>query len=186
MTNHEETLGPLPVPSLKQIVEALLFTASEPLSFQRLRDAVATYHPVTAQVLRDALAALTVDYEQEGRAFHLEEIAHGYVLRTRALFAPYLEALWGERRSERLSAAATEVLAIIAYRQPITRPQVEALRGVDCSGVIQTLLERQLITPAGKLEAPGRPTLFATTRQFLAHYGLRTIEGLPPLTSLIE
>jgi segregation and condensation protein B len=183
MTSDTATL---PIPSLKQIVEALLFVSSEPIPLQKLRDAVAAYHPVTPNALRDALTELASDYEREERSFLLEEIAHGYALRTRALFAPYLDVLCGERRSDRLSPAATEVLAIIAYRQPITRPQVEALRGVDCSGVIHTLLERGLIAPAGKLEAPGRPTLFATTKVFLSHYGLRDIADLPPLASLEE
>jgi segregation and condensation protein B len=167
-------------------VESLLFASNEPVSFQKLRDAIATYYPVTPPALREAITTLAASYEQQGRSFLLQEIAQGYVLRTRAPFAPYVEALCGEKRSEKLSPAANEVLAIIAYRQPITRPQIEALRGVECGGVIHTLLERQLISPAGKLEAPGRPTLFATTKYFLQHYGLHTINDLPSLQTFVE
>lgn len=167
--------------TLTQIVEALLFTASEPVALQRLREAVASYHPVTLEGLRTALDTLKGEYESQKRAFALEELAEGYILRTRPHLAPYLEAFVGEKRLEKLSPAATEVLAIIAYRQPITRPQVEALRGIDCSGVIHTLLERQLIATAGRLEAPGRPSLFVTTKQFLVYYGLKSLKELPSL-----
>lgn len=167
---------------LKRVVEALLFAANEPITFQKLRDIIAEFQPVTPQTLRLALKELNEDYQKHGNAFLLEEIAQGYVLRTRATFSQYLDALFRERRSERLSPAATEVLAIIAYRQPITRSQVESIRGVDCTGVIQTLLERQLITQVGKLEAPGRPTLLGTTKEFLCHYGLRDTRELPTIT----
>lgn len=180
--DSHDAATPEAAPTLKQIVEALLFCASEPLSLQKLRDTIAPYYPVTPESLKQALASLSSDYEREQRAFVLEEIAHGYVLRSRPLFAPYLDALCGERMASRLSPAATEVLAIIAYRQPITRPQIEAFRGVDCSGVIQTLVDRKLIITAGKLDAPGRPTLFATTKEFLKHYGLRDLSQLPNVT----
>ncbi len=168
---------------IKQIVEALLFASSEPLSFQKIRDILSETHPVSPGTLRQALMELALDYEKQARAFSLQEVANGFVLRTRAAMAPYLDALMRDRRAEKLSQAAAEVLAIIAYRQPITRPQIEGIRGVDCSGVVQTLLERQLIAAAGKLEAAGRPTLYATTKEFLQHYGLRSLSDLPQLAS---
>ena len=95
--------------------------------------------------------------------------------------SPYIEAIGVSRRGEKLSQAAAEVLAIIAYKQPITRPQIDAIRGVDSSGTIYNLLERQLIEPLGKLEAPGRPTLFGITKNFLEHFGLKDVKQLPPL-----
>jgi segregation and condensation protein B len=103
------------------------------------------------------------------------------VLRSCEEFNSYIALLQRNKRAEKLSNAAAEVLAIIAYRQPITKPQVEAIRGVDSSSAFQVLLERQLIQPAGKLEAAGRPTLYTTTREFLQHFGLRDVRELPPL-----
>jgi segregation and condensation protein B len=121
---------------------------------------------------------LQQDYLSQQRAFRLEEIAEGFLLRTCEEYSPFLDLLYRNKRTEKLSQASAEVLAIIAYKQPITRPQIEAIRGVDCSGIIQNLLERQLITPSGKLEAPGRPTLYETTNDSLKHFGLRSTEEL--------
>lgn len=166
---------------VKQIIEALLFSSPEPLSFQKIRDIIAESHPISAGTLRNALLELALDYEKQERAFALTEVAKGFVLRTRAHLGGYLDTLMRDRRSERLSQAAAEVLAIVAYKQPVTRPQIEAIRGVDSSGVLQTLVERQLITPVGKLEAAGRPTLYGTTKEFLVHYGLRDLKELPKL-----
>ncbi|MFA6917133.1 MAG: SMC-Scp complex subunit ScpB [Parachlamydiales bacterium] len=185
---ERETSPPPETPSLpshklfKQIVEGLFFSSSEPLSFQKLREIIAEFHPITPATLRHILMELALEYEKQERAFALIEIANGFILRTRSHLNGYIDVLMRDRRSERLSQAAAEVLAIIAYKQPITRPQMEAIRGVDCSGVIQTLLERNLICAAGKLEAPGRPTLFETTKEFLQHYGLRDVKDLPSMS----
>ena len=99
-------------------------------------------------------------------------------MRTCEEYSPFVDLIHRNKRTEKLSQASAEVLAIIAYRQPITRPQIEAIRGVDSSGILQNLLERQLIEPTGKLEAPGRPTLYGTTKDFLQHFGLRSAEEL--------
>lgn len=167
---------------LKRIIEALLFASSEPLSFQKIREVTDTVHPLKPQALREILAELQREYFLQKRSFALEEIAEGFLLRTREEYSPYIEMLLRNKRTEKLSQAAAEVLAIIAYKQPITRPQIEAIRGVDSSGTIHNLLERQLIEPVGKLEAPGRPTLYRITQDFLKHFGLRDIRELPPLT----
>lgn len=182
-TRNQETVSSLESesPLIKQIAEALLFASQEPLSFQKIREIITEFHPVPAQTLRQALLELAIEYEKENRAFSLVEVANGFSLRTKKSFGCYLELLLRDRRSEKLSQAAAEVLAIIAYRQPITRPQIEAIRGVDCSGVVQTLLERRLIMPTGKLETPGRPTLYGTTKEFLCHFGLRDVSELPSL-----
>ncbi len=163
----------------KRIVEALLFSSSSPLPFVKIRQIINQATSCTSRELLTLIQELKVEYESQQRAFEITEIAEGFALRTRREFGPYVDQLFGHRRPERLSQAATEVLAIIAYRQPITRPQVEALRGVDCSGVIQSLLERQLIEAVGRLETPGRPTLYGVTKQFLEHFGLKSLADLP-------
>ena len=163
---------------LKKVMEALLFASPDPLPLVKIREVTDTILPLRPRQLRQILDELKQEYLSQQRAFQLEEIAQGYVLRTYEEYAPYLDLLHRQRRSEKLSHASTEVLAIIAYRQPITRPQIDAIRGVDSSGTLMQLLERQLVEPIGKLEAPGRPTLYGTTKEFLKHYGLKDITEL--------
>lgn len=163
---------------LKRVMEALLFASPDPLPLVKIREVTDTILPLRPRQLRQILDELKQEYLAQQRAFQLEEIAQGYVLRTYEEYAPYLELFHRNRRSEKLSNASTEVLAIIAYRQPITRPQIDAIRGVDSSGTVVQLLERHLIEPIGKLEAPGRPTLYGTTKEFLKHYGLKDIAEL--------
>jgi len=164
---------------LKRIVEALLFASQEPISFQKIREVTDTFKPVKPRQLKQIIEELQQDYLTQQRAFRLDEIAQGFLLRSCEEYSPYIEVLYRNKRTEKLSQAAAEVLAIIAYRQPITRPQIEAIRGVDSSGTVQSLLERQLIEPVGKLEAPGRPTLYSITKDFLVHFGLNDIKELP-------
>lgn len=163
---------------LKKVMEALLFASPDPIPLVKLREVTDTILPLRPRQLRQILEELKQEYLAQQRAFQLEEIAQGYVLRTYEEYAPYLDLLHRQKRSEKLSYASTEVLAIIAYRQPITRPQIDAIRGVDSSGTLMQLLERQLVEPVGKLEAPGRPTLYGTTKEFLKHYGLKDITEL--------
>jgi segregation and condensation protein B len=166
---------------LKRVVEALLFATNEPIPLDKIREITDTIEPYPPKFLRSLLQELQMEYRIQNRAFRLEEIAQGFVLRSCEEFNSYIALLQRNKRAEKLSNAAAEVLAIIAYRQPITKPQVEAIRGVDSSSAFQVLLERQLIQPAGKLEAAGRPTLYTTTREFLQHFGLRDVRELPPL-----
>lgn len=161
------------IQTLKRIVEALLFASNEPLPLLKLREITDHFKPIPPRHLKQILTELQQDYIAQQRGFRLEEIAQGYLLRSGEEFGPYIDLLYRNKRAEKLSHASAEVLAIIAYRQPITRPQIEAIRGVDSSGIVQNLLERQLIEPVGKLEAPGRPTLYATTQDFLKHFGLK-------------
>jgi segregation and condensation protein B len=163
---------------LKRVIEALLFASHEPVPLTKIREITDTILPVRPRRLRQLVDELKQEYLAQQRAFKLEEIAQGYVLRTYEEYAPYLELLYRQKRGEKLSQASTEVLAIIAYRQPITRPQIDAIRGVDSSGTVMQLLERQLIEPVGKLEAPGRPTLYSTTKEFLKHFGLKDLSEL--------
>lgn len=160
---------------IKRILEALLFASGRPVPLAKLREVIATAYPITPRRLRQLLEALDEEYRATNRAFFLAEVADGYLLRTHPTFALYIQQLLRTRRGEKLSPAATEVLAIIAYRQPITRSQIEAIRGVDSSATLQNLLERELIAAAGKAETPGRPTLYATSEKFLEHYGLKEL-----------
>lgn len=162
---------------LQNIIEALLFASSEPLSLSRISGI--TEKPV--KEVMQALKEIQNSCKAENRVYFLEEIAQGYVLRTREEFAGYIEKLYGNKRQERLSHACMEVLAIIAYRQPITRPQIDCIRGVDSSGSIHQLSERGLIESIGKLEVPGRPILYGTGKEFLKLFGLNDITNLPQL-----
>lgn len=165
---------------VKHVIEAILFTCPDPIPLMKLREIVTSICPLRPRQLKNMLEELKQEYISQQRSFKLEEIAEGYVLRTYEIYAPYIELLQRQRRGEKLSPAATEVLAIIAYRQPITRPQIDAIRGVDSSGTLMQLIERQLVEPTGKLEAPGRPTLYSTTKEFLKHFGLKDLRDLKP------
>lgn len=164
---------------VKGIIEALLFACNEPISFDKIREITDTAIPLKPKTVRAIIQELADEYVMQRRSFRIEEIAQGFLLRTCEEFSPYIDVLYRNKRGEKLSHPAAEVLAIIAYKQPITRPQIDAIRGVDSSGTIYSLLERQLIEPVGKLEAPGRPTLYGITKDFLKHFGLRDLYELP-------
>lgn len=163
---------------VKQVIEALLFASSSALSLNRIQEITAEISPFKPRDLLEILRELQIEYEAQQRAFELVDSAEGFILRTRPQFAPYLGQLFQSKQAEKISQAAAETLAIIAYKGPITRVQVEALRGVDSSGVIQSLVERHLIAAVGRLETPGKPTLYQVTTGFLAHFGFRTIDDL--------
>jgi len=167
----------------KHIVEALLFVADEPLSARKIAQAVTG---LDAREVRRLIDQLRSEYAAEGRAFTIEELAGGYRMLTRSDFHPYLKVLFRQPREARLSSAALEALAIVAYKQPVNRAEVEAIRGVDCSGVLQRLLEYRLIKIVGRSEELGRPLLYGTTKEFLEHFGLRGIRDLPSVQELIQ
>jgi len=167
---------------LKAVVESLLFAAGEPVSLGRL---AAALDDVPREELRRALTELGADCNREGRGVVLVEVAGGYQLRTAREHAGYVRRLLAAR-PPRLSRPILETLAIIAYRQPITRPEIEQLRGVDSGAVLETLLERRLVRIAGRKEAPGRPQLYATTADFLETFGLKDLDALPDLSELRE
>jgi len=165
----------------KRALEALLFAADEPLSIARMREVLGG---LDARQIRRLVAGLRQDYEREGRAFTIEEIAEGYQMLTRAEFASLIKELYGRTRRQALSPAALETLAIIAYKQPIKRTDIEDIRGVDSSAVLRTLLERRLIKIAGRDAGLGRPILYGTTKKFLEFFGLRNLGDLPKLEEL--
>jgi len=161
---------------LKAVIEAFLFVAGFPLTVDKLADLT---EAETADI-RDAIAGLTEEYRRPGRGIQLLEIAGGYQFRSDPALAPWLRRLHKER-VQRLSAPALETLAIIAYRQPVTRAEIEYLRGVDSGGVLKTLLERNLLRILGKKEVPGRPLIYGTSRYFLELFGLKDLNDLPTL-----
>jgi len=168
--------------SQKRIVEALVLGAPEPVSARKIAEVVPGLEPEDAVAI---VAELGREYEELGRAFEIWEVAGGYQLRTRPEYASYLRLLHRERPL-RLSRAALETLAVVAYRQPVTRAEVEAVRGVEVDAVIRSLLERQLLRIAGHREVPGRPMLYATTKRFLEVFGLSELDDLPTLREMEE
>ena len=176
--------------TLPRVIEALLFSAQRPLSLRELTEAIkgaATedeFSPNEFTRIREAevaaaLEQLKVEYIEQQRAFQLNEKADGWQMATDPQYGVWVRRLFPAPKPARLSAPALETLAIIAYRQPITRADVEAVRGVNIDGVLQTLMERGLVKIAGRAEIPGRPLLYETTQFFLEHFGLRNLDELP-------
>lgn len=164
-------------PEPQRIVEALLFSSADPLPIEKLKEVSGA---PSAKAVREALARIAADCDTQDRPYFLEEVAGGWRFATRAAYAPWLAHLVKERQG-RLSTAALETLAIVAYKQPISRAEIEAIRGVAVGPILQTLLERDLIRISGKSEALGHPLLYSTTKQFLMAFGLKSLEDLPSL-----
>ena len=163
------------MPQPTDIIESLLFAADRPVSCERLAAAA----EVSPDEVRAALEDLSREKSSVG-ALQLVEVAGGWQFVTKAAFAPYIRRLRDEKRG-RLSRAAFEVLAIVAYRQPVTRGDIDALRGVDSGGPLNFLLERKLVVPNGRKDAPGRPWLFESGAHFLEQFGLKSLDDLPDL-----
>lgn len=167
---------------LKPILESALLAAGEPVSIERLRDLFTEEEAQrpTLAVLRDTLAELNNDCQQRG--IELKELASGFCFQAKAEYAPWVRRLWNEVRP-RYTRALLETLAVIAYRQPITRGEIEDIRGVSVSSnIVKTLLDREWIRVVGQREVPGKPSLYATTKQFLDYFNLKSLEELPVLT----
>jgi segregation and condensation protein B len=165
-----------PPPALRQALEAILFTSSLPVSVDRLKEMLGLDDRGEVRAL---VEELRIDYEAGGRAFQIEEIAGGYVILTRPEYAEWVGKLKGTKEEVRLSRAALETLAVIAYRQPVLRADVEKVRGVGCGPVLRSLLEQNLVRVAGRADLPGSPLLYATTPRFLREFGLRSVKDLP-------
>ena len=166
----------------RRIVEAVILGTPEPISAQRVAGVIPYAKPAKIKKLVDELNA---EYIAQGRAFEIVEIAGGYQMRTLPEFASQLQQIQPQRPL-RLSKPALETLAIVAYKQPVTRGEIEDVRGVDVGAVLRSLLERKLTRLAGHKEVPGRPMLYATTRRFLEVFGLDSLEDLPSLRQLEE
>lgn len=165
---------------LKPILEALIFVSEDPISFDKMAGVLPD---CPKKKLKELLAELGKDYEERGGALEIVEVANGYQFRTRAEFAPWL-GRFQRQKFARLSRAALETLAIVAYRQPVTRAEAESIRGVDSGAVLGTLLERGLLRILGRKEVPGRPILYGTTQEFLELFGLKNLKDLPTLREI--
>lgn len=190
--------APAPVtPPLKHVLEALLFSAQRALTPKDLRDLLsqaaqdetapeaAPYRKVPEDDILAALAELEADHQQAGRSYRLLAVAGAWQFASVPEYAPWLRALLGRKaRPPRLSQPALETLTIIAYRQPVTRAEIEQIRGVSVDGVMQTLLERQLVEAVGRAEVVGRPVTYGTTPAFLEYFGIRALEDLPAADEL--
>ena len=161
---------------LHAIVEALIFASEEPLTIDDLVD---LFPKKTRKGLEEALEEVGRSYAEARRGLQVARVAGGYAITTRPELGGWVRALFRSRNRRRLSAAALETLAIIAYRQPITTPEIQALRGIDPSGVLQNLLDKKLVRVLGRKKVVGKPILYGTTREFLTHFGLNSLEDLP-------
>ncbi len=166
---------------MKRELEALLFATDSPLTLARLKK---IFPEVETGEFKAAVGELQDEYEQSGHAFSVVEFGGGWQIATRPEFSPIVEKMLKTRRFTRLSKAGLEVLAIIAYRQPITRLEIDDIRGVNSSGAISTLSERNLIVVVGRSQAVGNPLLYGTTREFLNHLGLKGLGQLPDLPDI--
>ena len=183
------------IPELKQIVGALLFAAREPVSIETirktLRDAAKQYEgpvkdfaQVTDDDLRAAIKQLNEELIRDRIGIHVGEVANGYRLQNDLNCGIWIRQMLEKGRSNRLSKPALETLAIIAYRQPCTRSEIEAVRGVAVDAILKNLMEMQLVKAAGRSELPGRPWLFATTQKFLEYFGIKNVQDLPGIEEL--
>ena len=163
------------MPELKSIIESFLFVSEEPLTLEKMKLALPESD---VKAIKEAVQMLKDEYDHRKGSICLVEVAGGYQLRTRPEYADWIRKII-QPSAQRLSPAALETLAIIAYKQPIMRSDIEHIRGVDAGGIIRMLLDRKLIKILGRKEIPGRPLIYATTRHFLEIFGLRDIKDLP-------
>ncbi|HIT85949.1 MAG TPA: SMC-Scp complex subunit ScpB [Candidatus Ornithomonoglobus intestinigallinarum] len=163
--------------NIKYAIEGILFAAGEPVKAAKL----AAVLDVTIDEINDAVKELKEEYDRDRRGFAIIEILEGYQICSRPEYYTYIQEILGEQRNQPLSNAAMEALAIIAYKQPITRGQIEKIRGVNSDGCVNRLYERGLIDEAGRLDAPGKPILYVTTPTFLRCFGLKSPDELPPI-----
>jgi segregation and condensation protein B len=176
---------PFSTPSVKQILEALIFASDEPLT---PKDIIAIFdmldegerpRRLSEEMILGHIETLNREFEESGRAFRIVKMAGGWQCATLQQFAPWLGKMLREKSKRKLSVSALESLAVIAYKQPVTKPEIEAIRGVNADYVLRTLLERNLVTIVGRAATPGRPLLYGTTRDFLKHFGINDLSDLP-------
>lgn len=184
-TTIEKAELKIPV-TLKALVEALIFAAPEPLSVNQIRaifqDAIVRNNgsqQIEPETVRQSVTDLNLEYEKSGRPYRIVQIAGGYQFATLSDYAEWLGKLYKEQGRRKLSQSGVETLAIVAYKQPVTKAEIEKIRGVNCDYVIKTLLEKELLTVTGRAESVGRPLLYGTTKEFLKHFGLNDITDLP-------
>jgi len=167
----------------KKIIEAMFFVAEQPVTLKMLESVFDK--EFSKDDLRGMIESLSQDYRERVTSLEVREIAGGWQLSTKAELAPWIRKLFKDRLTYRLSPSAMETLSIIAYKQPITRGEIEEIRGVEVSAVIDTLADRKLVRMVGRKETLGRPILFGTTSEFLRVFGLKRLEDLPPVDTLL-
>ncbi len=167
----------------KQVIEALIFASSKPITPAEIRKVAKSLTPA---VIKDYVVAIQAEYAATNRPFDLVEVAGGYEIATKKEFAPWIFKIELQKKAKQASHSALETLAILAYKQPLTRAEIEELRGVDTSGVIATLMEKDFLKIVGKKEVPGRPFLYGTTDKFLEHFGLKDLSDLPNIDEIKE
>ncbi len=163
---------------IKPIIEALLFISAEPILMDRLKDILVG---VEKDRILEKISSLQEEYARSNRGMQIVEVAGGYQMTTRAEMSPWIRELEKIKTASRLSQPSLETLAIIAYKQPLTRAEIESIRGVDAAGVLKTLMDRRLVKIVGRKEVAGRPLIYGTTREFLLYFGLANLTALPTL-----
>lgn len=167
-------------PELSAIIESIIFTSESAISTDRICDLLSEFN---REEIRSALSELAEFHEERGGGFELAAVAGGWQFRTRPLFQSYI-VRQVKAKSSKFSQSSLETLAIVAYRQPITRAEIEHLRGVDCGGVLKSLLEKRLVRILGKKDIPGRPLIYGTSKEFLEIFGLKDLKSLPTLKEI--
>src|SRR5262245_5029015 len=168
----------LPPEEIRAVLEALIFAAPQPVTAREIQKVM---QGVPKPDWQRALEEIRADYARVGRGLHLVEVANGYQITTRPEYNDWVRELLDPKSPTRLSIQALETLSVIAYRQPVTQPEIIELRGIKSGGVIKTLLEKRLIRILGRKEVVGRPILYGTTKQFLLHFGMKDLQELPKI-----
>ncbi len=186
---HRASIRELADRTLVQVVEALIFAADRPVAAREIAEAYSEVSgnaaPADAQVL-EAVADLNAAYETEGRVFRIERWAAGFRMATIAPVAPYLKSFFNRKRAQTMSRSLMETLAIVAYRQPVTKPEIDFVRGVDSGYALGKLMEQGFVDVAGRSDSLGRPLIYATTSSFLEQFGLADLDALPTLREIEE
>ena len=164
--------------NLKSAVEAIIFTCERPVTLEQIKKVLGNLDIASVRKIVDELKS---EYETQNRGFRITEIAGGFQMNACTVFAPFLKKLFKERSVDKLSRPALESLAIVAYKQPLTKAEIESLRNVNVDGVMKSLVEKNLIRICGRKKVAGRPFVFGTTGQFLEHFGLKSLEDLPKI-----
>lgn len=167
---------------VKTVIEALLFASEKPLMLEQIRGVLDN---LATDEIRKTIEELKSDYESYNRGMRIVEVAGGFQMITAPVFASFLRKLYKGRRVEKLSTPALETLAIIAYKQPVTRLEIESIRNVNVDNMINSFVEKGFVRVAGRKKAPGRPRVYATTRQFLEHFGLKSLDELPKIEGFL-
>lgn len=164
-------------------IESLIFIASEPLKMEDLVACLEAYHKekIEPTLVQECLEKIKVKYASDDFAFELNEIAEGFQFLTKAAYHPIVRTFLNQMSQKRLSRTALETLAIIAYKQPVSKPEIERIRGVNCDHTIQKLLEKELIAMEGRADGPGKPILYVTSEKFMNYFGLKSIDQLPTI-----